>query len=78
MWAAVSRAAPQRNRASFAQATLREVEALDPSVRDRILARTSPATSSAGAGKAGSTSAAWMGRSRWRGSIWSGAIVISC
>ncbi|MDI1484628.1 hypothetical protein [Polyangium sp. y55x31] len=40
----MSSAAPQRNRASFAQATLREVEALDPSVRDRILARTSPAS----------------------------------
>ncbi|MDI1437562.1 hypothetical protein [Polyangium sorediatum] len=40
----MTHAAPQRNRASFAQATLREVEALDPVVRDRILARMSPAS----------------------------------
>ncbi|MDI1449661.1 hypothetical protein [Polyangium sp. 6x1] len=37
-----SRIAPQRNRASFVQAALREVEALEPSVRDRILERTGP------------------------------------
>ncbi|MDI3292078.1 hypothetical protein [Polyangium sp. 15x6] len=40
----MNRAAPQRTRASFAQAVLREVEALAPPVRARILARTAPAS----------------------------------
>ena len=40
----MTHAAPQRTRASFAQAMLREVEALDPPVRARILARTAPAS----------------------------------